>query len=119
MLSCSVPEHAARILDLNGRTKIKLIGDSPSVRRDCNTALMAKWTEKEIAKFIELKYALTSGEVFDRLVMFGTMAGCPEYVKTLIESGESDGSEMEKKHEGALKWAARWTTGADIILEGA
>ena len=119
MLCCSVPDHAAKILDLKGRTKIKLIGDSPLVHKDCNSALMAKWTKKEIAKFIELKYALTSGEVFDRLVMFGTVAGCPEYVKTLIESGESDGGEIEKKDEGGLKWAARWTAGAEIIMKDA
>ncbi len=115
MLCCSVPQNAAQILDLNGRTKIKLIGDTTF--GDGNPALIAKWTRQEIADFIELKYGMNGGDAFERLAEFGTVAGCPEYVKTLIESGEVDAADLEKKLEGAARWAARWTVGAATIQD--
>ena len=119
MLCCSLPQNAAQILDLNGRTKIKLIGDT--TLGDGNPALVTKWTRQEIADFIELKYGMNGGDAFERLVEFGTVAGCPEYVKTLIESGEVDAAvtpaDLEKKLEGAARWAARWTVGAATIQD--
>ena len=65
-----MPKNAARILDLNGRTKIKLIGDYALAVSICEAALIAKSTQQDIAHFVELRYYISRGNFVDQLVDF-------------------------------------------------
>ncbi len=85
MLFCvSDPRCVSHTLDLNGRAKIKLIGNGVD-----EPAFYAKWTRAEIEMFIMDNYYINDRAVFDRLVEFGTLGGTPEVVSVIMESGEA------------------------------
>jgi hypothetical protein len=112
MLCCSDPKKVAKILDLNGRTKIKLIG-----RGIKDPVFFAKWTKNEIETFISDNYNV-SQTIFDRLVSLGEVAGSPEIIKSILESGEAESTEgvFDQAHDlMAAIWDRRWVEASKVI----
>jgi hypothetical protein len=83
MLCCSNPMNVDKILDLNGRTKIKMIAKGILFQVQ-DSVLFAKWTKEEIKTFIVDRYRIRTEETLNRLALLGEKAGSPEIVKSIL-----------------------------------
>jgi len=109
MFCVSDPHNAASILNLNGRTKIELIG-----QRQNEPALFARWTKDEINMFAVDQYSFENETVLQRVVELGAKAGTPKIFSDIMESGGA--SDFRPHHEiTAAIWDERWRSGAVIV----
>jgi hypothetical protein len=107
MLSCCNPENVKNIIELNGRTKITLIGRIPQLSR---------WTEEEIRMYVlsQDESSELSEAQCDRLIQVGTRAGSPEIIKSILLSGSK--YLYDAVHdETAAWWDKLWTNGSEVI----
>ena len=107
MLCCSNPDNVKKFFELNGRTKITLIGRTPQFSR---------WTSDEIRMYVmsrDESIDLSTSEC-NRLIELGTLAGSPEIVKSILSSGCSNLCDAAYAEAAAL-WDKLWTRGSGII----
>jgi hypothetical protein len=110
----SDPLKLRRVLNLNGRTKIKLVG-SGIVR---NPVLLAKWTESEIEEFITDYVPLSNKPAWEYMVRMATLAGTPEMASEIVLVGDDevpDAKTQQAHLEVATQWEKRWNDAVVII----
>jgi len=112
LLCFSEPQKVQTVLDLNGRTKIKLIGTGLVPE----PALFFKWTKDELETFLVDTFAISERETYERLVELATRSGTPEVISEIVFSGEMNQVNRYERHvQTAVKWEERWVDGAEIV----
>ena len=116
LLCMSDPLKVRRVLNLNGRTKIKLVG-SGIVREPL---LLARWTKSEIEEFVTDYIPLSNKPAWEYMVRMATLARTPdsEMASEILLVGDDevpDATTQQKHVEVATQWEKRWNDAVAII----
>ena len=116
LLCMSDPLKVRRVLNLNGRTKIKLVG-SGIVREP---VLLDRWTKSEIEEFVTDYIPLSNKPAWEYMVRMATLARTPdsEMASEILLVGDDevpDATTQQKHVEVATQWEKRWNDAVAII----
>ncbi len=114
LLCMSDPLKVRHVLNLNGRTKIKLVG-SGIIREPI---LLARWTKSEIEEFLTDYVPLSNKPAWEYMVCMATLAGTPEMASEILLVGGDevpDATTQQAHLEVATQWAKRWNDAVAII----